>query len=375
MSELDRTTSTGKPTCEDDEELRQGSNSSIREVGINPQHWYAVAQSSEVKGEPVGVVVWDQPVCLFRDGQGRVQAIEDRCPHRLVRISYGRVVDESVECPYHGWRFGADGRCVDIPGMESQSMPEACHVKAYPVCEQHGFVWVFPGLPELAWTMQPMPMLEWDDLDFIGSTAPLSCAAHFSFVVENLMDMYHGHLHEQYQTWAVHALEEVTRGVGSVEARYAATGYYKIDRVWSALQLWIPGLRKSYPVSLVVTYQYPHWKAQLGEEFTLYGVFCPVGPRRTQGYLVHYTSLHHLRSLKWAPRVVRRKVKHCLEDIAKGLLQKLISQDLPMVEEEQRAYDASPQRKPLEFNRTLHAVQHLIRREGMRLPAQAGRRP
>jgi len=345
------------------DEVGRGYPVPIREVGINPNHWYVVALSKEVRSDPVGVVIWNQPVCVFRDSQGRVHAIEDRCPHRLVRISHGRVVDEGIECPYHGWRFGTDGRCVYIPGMDSKSMPEGCHVKAYPVLEQHGFVWIFPGRSELSRDVQPMPMVEWEDLDFIGSSARMSCRAHFSFVVENLMDMYHGHLHQRYQTWTVNALEEVIRREGIVEARYAATGYYKVDRFWSALQLLLPALRTPYQTSLVVTYDYPHWKARLGNEFALYGVFCPVGPRQTEGYLVHYTSLHHLRSLQKAPLAVRRNVKRYLGNIAKGLLNKLISQDLPMVEEEQRAYDAEPDRRPLEVNRTLHAVQRLMRKE------------
>ena len=61
------------------------------------------------------------------------------------------------------------------------------------------------------------------------------------------MDMYHGHLHEQYQTWTVNALEQVTRRETSIEARYAATGYYKIDRVGVGIGLqWrgpVPGSR------------------------------------------------------------------------------------------------------------------------------------
>jgi len=366
MSQTKRTNQERMLRAVQEDVLRPGYSVPIREVGINPNHWYVVALSNEVRREPVGVVIWNQPVCVFRDDQGQVHAIEDRCPHRLVRISHGRLVDGSVECPYHGWRFGADGRCVYIPGMESKSAPGGCHLKAYPVREQHGFIWIFPGLPELSEHRFPMPIPEFDDLNFIGSSARMSCRAHFSFVVENLMDMYHGHLHQRYQTWSVNGLEEVTRGDESVEARYAATGYYKIDRVWSALQLLMPALRTPYDVSLIVTYRYPHWKARLGDEFTLYGVFCPVGPRQTEGYLVHYTSLHHLRSLQKAPVVVRRKVKRYLGNIAKGLLEKLISQDLPMVEEEQRAYDDRPDLPPLEVNRTLHAVQRLMRKEAIK---------
>lgn len=342
------------------------SRTSVRELGINANHWYAVAEAGEVGDKPLGTIVWHQPVCVFRDAGGLLHALEDRCPHRFVRISQGHVVGEGIECPYHGWRFAPDGRCVRVSGVESRSIPEGCHLKSYPVVEQDGFVWIFPGEAELSRSVRPMSMVEWDDLDFVRSSAKMSCRAHFSFVIENLMDMYHGHLHQKYQAWTVSALEEVVRGDGLVEAHYAATGYYRVDRYWSALQLMIPALRQPHRARLTVAYQYPHWKASLGEDFVLYGVFCPVGPRRTDLYLVHYTSIHRMQPLPRAPLVIRRAVKRCLNNIARKLLENLLSQDVPMVEEEQCAYDAAPERKPLELNRTVHAVQRLIRSEAER---------
>ena len=345
----------------------------VREASINPDHWYAVARADEVRREPLGAVIWDRPVCVFRDADGAVRALEDRCPHRLVRLSLGRVTGDGIECRYHGWRFTNDGRCLHVAGLDPARIPEAAHAKVLPVREQDGFVWVFPGRRESAETVRPMRMPEWDDLDFIASVAPMSCEAHFSFVIENLMDMYHDRLHQRHQPWSADALLEVTRDEGRVEARYSATAYYRIDRIWSALQLALPALRRPHPASLVVSYEYPHWKARLGDDFTLYGVFCPAGPRRTRVHLVQFTSLHRLDSFRKAPVSVRRAVKRCLRNIARGLLKRLISQDVPMVEEEQRAYEAAPERRPLELNRTLHAVQRLVRNEARRAANGASR--
>ena len=353
-----------------DETLREGGAcpgpdrvGSVREAPVNPDHWYAVAPAAELGRGPVGAAVAGRPVCLFRDAAGAVHALEDRCPHRLVRLSLGRVVGDGVECRYHGWRFGRDGRCLHVPGLAPARIPAAAAARTWPVREQDGFVWVFPGRPELAEKVGPMRMPEWDHLDFIASVAAMSCEAHFSFVIENLMDMYHDHLHERHQPWSARDLLEVTRSEGRVEARYSATAYYRIERIWSALQLALPALRSPHPVQLVVTYEYPHWKARLGDDFTLYGLFCPAGPRRTRVHLVHFTSLHRLDSFRRAPPAVRRAVKRCLRNIASGLLKRLIRQDVPMVEEEQRARDEVPERRPLELNRTLHAVQALIRKE------------
>lgn len=64
---------------------------SVREVGINPNHWYVVARSSEVTTDPYAVTLWKQPIVLYRQSDGQVCALEDRCPHRFVRLSEGKL--------------------------------------------------------------------------------------------------------------------------------------------------------------------------------------------------------------------------------------------------------------------------------------------
>jgi phenylpropionate dioxygenase-like ring-hydroxylating dioxygenase large terminal subunit len=335
----------------------------IRKTGINPNHWYVIAKSDDVKKRPTGRMIWNVPVALFRDSKGCIHALEDRCPHRMVRISHGQVVNGIIECPYHGWCFDTIGNCVRIPSLHSREKLPACRIRSFPTVEKHGFVWIFPGDPERSHHVQPMEMNEWERLDQVVSVARLSCRAHFSFVIENLMDMYHGHLHGRYQTWIAENLLEVTRGEGSVEAGYEAKTYYRVDRGSSLLQLFLPFLRKPYDTSLKVTYQYPHWKARLGDEFKLYCLFCPVGEKETAAYLVHYTSLHHYSALTKAPEKIRRFVKRSMKNIAKRLLEGLIRQDVVMIEEEQLAFERNPEQKPLEVNRTLVAVQKLIRQQ------------
>ncbi len=81
----------------------------VRQAGINPNHWYVVARSREVSDRPLGVVLWQQDIVLYRDSQGQVQALEDRCPHRFVKLSRGCVVGDDLECAYHGWRLNGKG--------------------------------------------------------------------------------------------------------------------------------------------------------------------------------------------------------------------------------------------------------------------------
>jgi nitrite reductase/ring-hydroxylating ferredoxin subunit len=101
----------------------------------------------------------DTPLVVFRDGTGRARALLDRCPHRNLPLSLGRVADDGcLECCYHGWRFDATGTCVAVPGLLEG--PDAAapnrSVTTHAACEQDGFVWVW-GEPGAEPVREPFP--------------------------------------------------------------------------------------------------------------------------------------------------------------------------------------------------------------------------
>jgi phenylpropionate dioxygenase-like ring-hydroxylating dioxygenase large terminal subunit len=336
---------------------------SIRRAGINPNRWYVIAKASEVRDQPVGRIIWREPVVLFRSRLGELRALEDRCAHRFVKLSHGRLIDDRIECAYHGWRFDDSGRCVHVPHLATRTTLPNCRVKALPIIEKHGFAWIFPGDPELAQTFAPMAMSEWDDLEEIPSWVKLTSRSHFSYLIENLMDMYHGSLHEQYQVWTAEALRRVVENENEVTAVYDATTYYRVKDLGSILELFIPPLRRLHTAPLTVTYEYPNWKSSLGDDFKIFCLIRPVHERLTEAYLIHYTSVKKFAGLTSAPPLVRRLVKRALSNVARRLLANLVRQDVLMIEEEQEAFDANPLRQPAEINRTVRRVQTLIQRQ------------
>jgi phenylpropionate dioxygenase-like ring-hydroxylating dioxygenase large terminal subunit len=340
-----------------------GPKDHLRRIGINPNRWYMIARSAEVGNRPVGREVWKQRVVLFRTATGKIHALEDVCAHRLVRLSRGRIVGSEIECDYHGWRFDTAGRCSHIPHLASKPVLPNCSVRSFPVLERHGFIWIYPGDPQRARDVAPMAMSEWDDIDEVHSVARLACRAHFSYLVENLMDMYHGRLHAQYQVWTAEALREVEQTDDQVTARYDATTYYRLRNLGSVLQLFVPWLRRLRAAPLTVTYDYPNWRATLGDDFKIFCLICPVNERLTEAYLIHYTSLAKFAALQKAPFALRRLIKRALNNVARRLLKNLVRQDVVMIEEEQAAFDEDPQRQPFEVNRTIRRVQQLIRRQ------------
>jgi phenylpropionate dioxygenase-like ring-hydroxylating dioxygenase large terminal subunit len=333
----------------------------VRRLGINLNHWYAVARSAEVQDKPLGVVLWQQPIALYRDSSGQIHALSDRCPHRFVKLSRGAVIGNDVECAYHGWRFNGTGHCTAVPYLGEKQKLSTCQIRSYPVREQDGFIWVFPGELAEAEARSPMQVPEWDHLNYIASVTTIDAKAHFSYLIENLMDMYHGHLHQDYQAWASAELEEIEETGDRVDARYRAQSYYRIDKIWSISQLFFPALRRLHPEPLDVSYVYPNWVSRLGDDFRIYCLFCPIDQTHTRAYLLHFTSLNAFHRLHKLPIAFRRFVKNSLFNSAQKLLEGLVNQDVPMIEDEQQAYLENPERRPHELNRALVSVQRLIR--------------
>ena len=75
--------------------------------------WYAAAWGHEVGTEPFARKLLDRPIVFFRRKDGKVAALQDRCPHRFVPLSRGRVEGDTLRCAYHGLSFESDGRCSD----------------------------------------------------------------------------------------------------------------------------------------------------------------------------------------------------------------------------------------------------------------------
>jgi phenylpropionate dioxygenase-like ring-hydroxylating dioxygenase large terminal subunit len=109
--------------------------------------WFPVARAAEVGTTPlpVGAAGEGYVVVRLRPG-GEVSAFPSRCPHRLVPLAGGSIVDGRLQCPAHGWRFDGEGRCVDIPslGPHGTPPPRADLAMPWAVEERHGWVWLAP---------------------------------------------------------------------------------------------------------------------------------------------------------------------------------------------------------------------------------------
>ena len=126
----------------------------LRKVGAHPDYWYPVAWCDELKaGKTLGRRFAGEPIVLYRGQSGQVFALEDRCAHRQVPLHLGVVCGEELKCHYHGWSYGSTGKCVSVPYLGKERLPNG--VKSYPVRELDGLIFVFPGDPALAESRLP----------------------------------------------------------------------------------------------------------------------------------------------------------------------------------------------------------------------------
>jgi phenylpropionate dioxygenase-like ring-hydroxylating dioxygenase large terminal subunit len=153
--------------------------------------WYVVLESNEVRAQPIGVTRLGEKMVFWRDGGGVVRAAVDRCPHRGVALSVGKIQDGHLQCPFHGFEYDSSGKCVLIPANGRKGIiPNAMQLNTYPTHEDHGLIWLWWGDS----TPKELPAPEFfDNLDdsFCYGSAHDPWEAHYSRVIENQLDVVH----------------------------------------------------------------------------------------------------------------------------------------------------------------------------------------
>ncbi len=110
-----------------------------------PKGWYVVADADEVPGpDLVAFNAFGRDLVMGRDDDGAVRVTQDLCPHVGGLFSQGgRIIDGCIVCPFHGWTFGPDSVCVEIPAGDP--IPERARVRVWAAREREGRIEVFHG--------------------------------------------------------------------------------------------------------------------------------------------------------------------------------------------------------------------------------------
>lgn len=152
------------------------------------EYWYVAAASARLgRRHPLPTRVLDEELVLYRDASGQPRAMLDRCPHRGVKLSLGRVRDGLLSCPYHGWCFDGDGACVKIPSLTAEHRhPANIRVAARPCVEKDSYIWVWMGQGEPT----PVPGIPgFERFRWRQGTIEMGCSAVKG--IENNFDLCH----------------------------------------------------------------------------------------------------------------------------------------------------------------------------------------
>ena len=152
-------------------------------------YWYVAAADTEIGRKPLGRMILGEPVVFFRTEEGAPVAMEDRCAHRHLPLSMGKLVGDALQCHYHGLRFGIDGQCVRIPGQDH--IPRTAKVKTFPVVERYHWIWIWMGDPALADPDKITDFHWFDDPNWGAKSSYLHVEANWQLVVDNLLDLTH----------------------------------------------------------------------------------------------------------------------------------------------------------------------------------------
>jgi phenylpropionate dioxygenase-like ring-hydroxylating dioxygenase large terminal subunit len=164
---------------------------------IERQLWHPLVASAQVQAAPLAVTLLGQRLVVWRDIKGTAHVWADQCPHRGAQLSLGRVVENRLECPYHGWQFEA-GQCVHVPAQPEWTPPPTHCVSVFGMQERYGLIWTRLETPA-ALLAHDFPAFEWEDDASLHKVlcGPYSVATSAPRLVENFLDMTHfGFVHE-----------------------------------------------------------------------------------------------------------------------------------------------------------------------------------
>jgi len=152
--------------------------------------WYVAGLSEDLPAEGfLARTLINEPLVLYRTGNGEIVALEDRCCHRQAPLSLGRREGDAIRCMYHGLKFDSSGRCIEIPGQ--QTIPPKARVRRYPAVEKHSWLWVWMGDEAKADVTLIPPVIGADSTEWVMRSGSLDYQANHMLIHDNLCDLSH----------------------------------------------------------------------------------------------------------------------------------------------------------------------------------------
>lgn len=287
--------------------------------------WYVISKANPAFEGPQAVQLMDHQLVLWRSKEG-LSLLRDRCVHRGARLGLGKVLENTIQCPYHGWRFKRDGGCVLIPQQPTKPIPSKAVIDCFRVTEAYGWIW-----GTIAENPSPLPAIdEWSHPTYRHiHCGPYDLNTYATRAVENFLDVTHlPFVHEGILGNSLHT------EIHDFECRITTEGLI-VDPV----NIWQPNpdgqeggtyvnysYRATHPMHAFFT------KAFDGKQFKIFLTATPTG--------VKSATIWMLISLDYPSPLTDQEIRDFQD--------RIISQDIPIIESQ------DPSALPLDLSLELH---------------------
>ena len=258
--------------------------------------WYVVLESRELKKhKPLRIKRFNEDLAFWRDENGDVCCIADKCCHRGVSLSCGKIVKGQLECPFHGFIYDKNGKVLMIPANgKNRSVPEAMKVTSYKAFESYGLIWLWWGD---AGKMTAEPFFFRELGDFSYSSFKDHWNVHYTRAIENQLDVVH--LPFVHKTTIGRGNKTLVNGPVVVREQEMITFYVHNvtdDGKTTPLK---PDEIEDYKNLFHLQFHYPNiWQNFISDKIRAFAAFVPVDEENTIIYIRYYQKLINIPLLK-----------------------------------------------------------------------------
>ena len=321
--------------------------------------WYVACTPDEIDAKPLGRKICGEAMVIYRAG-GELAALADFCPHRGAALSLGAVIEGRLVCGYHGLQMGCNGKAIAMPGQRVGGFPA---IRAYPVVERHGFVWVWPGDAALA-DASTIHNCAWaDDPEWAYGGGLFHIACDYRLMIDNLMDL----THEKYVHASSIGQQELDEAAPATKTEGAQVVTSRFMHGIMAPPFWRMALRGNHladdvPVDRwqICRFTPPgHVMIEVGVAHAGHGGVDAPAAHKVSSIVVDFITPETETSIWYFWGMARNfnpKDKALTSSIRDGQ-HSIFSEDLAVLEGQQRNHLAHPDRKLLSLNTDAGGVQ------------------
>ncbi|MEQ8155949.1 MAG: aromatic ring-hydroxylating dioxygenase subunit alpha [Clostridiaceae bacterium] len=258
--------------------------------------WYAVLDDKELrKNKAVGVTRLSQKLVFWRDDQGKVNCIYDKCCHRGASLSAGKVVDNHIQCPFHGFQYDSSGKVILIPANgKHKPVPENYKVNSYIVREAYGFIWLWYG--EQKDNVPEIPFFKELREGFSYGGFSENWGVHYTRAIENQLDVVH--LPFVHKTTIGRGNKTLVNGPVVKWDNNLMTFYVK-NQTDNGQEPQKSDEIDNYEKLFSLQLQMPNlWQNRISDKVRIIAAFAPVDEENTHIYIRFYQSIIKVPFLK-----------------------------------------------------------------------------